>query len=112
MSNYVVVIKSKSMGIADRDLSENLLAGFIHVLSEAKKLPTHILLYAEGVNMVCDGSSSIDDLKILETEGVEILSCGTCLDYYDLTDKLQVGKKTTMVEIVSILTETDKVITP
>ncbi len=112
MSNYAVVIKSREMGKADKALSENLLTAFIHVLSEAEKLPSHILLYAEGVKMVCEGSNSIDDLQALEDRGVEILSCGTCLDYYDLKSTLEVGKVTTMVDIVRILSEVDKVVNP
>ncbi len=112
MSNYAVVIKSKEMGTADKALAENLLIGFIHVLSEAEKLPSHVLLYGEGVKMTCKGSSSIDDLKVLESKGVEILSCGTCLDYYEIADKLQVGNKTTMADTVRILSEVDKVVTP
>ncbi len=112
MSNYTVVIKSKAMGTADKDLAENLLVGFINVLSETEILPSHILLYAEGVNMVCEGSNAVDDLKALESSGVEILSCGTCLDYFELTDKLEVGKRTTMTKIVEILSKTDKVVTP
>ncbi len=112
MSNYAVVIKSKSMGTADKALAENLLLGFIHVLSEADKLPTHILLYGEGVKMTCKGSSAIDDFKVLEEKGVEILSCGTCLDYYEIKDELEAGKVTTMADTVRILSETDKIVTP
>ncbi len=112
MSNYAVVIKSTEMGTADKALSENLLLAFIHVLSEADKLPSHILLYADGVKMACGDSVAIDDLKFLETQGVDILSCGTCLDYYEITDKLEVGKVTTMATIFNILSTVDKVITP
>ncbi len=112
MANYAVVIKSTEMGTADKALSENLLTGFISVLSEADTLPSHILLYAEGVKMLGEDSSSIDDFKELESQGVQVLACGTCLDYYGLADKIMAGKRTTMNEIVKILSETDKVVYP
>lgn len=35
----------------------------------------------------------------MEEEGVEILTCGTCLKHYGLMDKLQVGKVTDMYTI-------------
>lgn len=110
--NYDVVIKGTGMGIGDKALSDNLLVGFIHVLSQADKLPKHIIFYGEGVRITCKGSSSLDDLKDLESKGVEVLSCGTCLDYYELSDELIAGRVTTMAEVVKILSETEKVVEP
>lgn len=109
---YDVVIKGTGMGVGEKALADNLMIGFIHVLSEAEKLPEHIMFYGEGVKLTCKGSSSLDDLKALESKGVEILSCGTCLDYYELSDDLSVGRVTTMAEVVKLLSEAAKVVEP
>ena len=71
-----------------------------------------MLFYNGGAKLTTEGSASLEDLKKLEAQGVEILTCGTCLDYYGLTEKLQVGGVTNMYTIVEKLAGAGKVIKP
>ena len=96
----VVVISSATMGSGDDELGYLLMKGFVFALTQLDELPSTILLYNGGVNLSCEGSPALDDLRALETAGVEIMSCGTCLNHYGLTDKLAVGEATNMYVIV------------
>ena len=99
-SNTVVVLSSNQMGNGSEELGQILMKGFIFALTELDELPSTVLLYNSGVKLSTEGSNSIEDLKTLQAQGVEILSCGTCLNYYDLTEKLQVGDVTNMYFIL------------
>lgn len=112
MSKYEIVIKSTSMGAGEKELSENLLKGFIHTLTTKETLPEHIIFYGEGVKLAAKGSQVLADLKDLKEKGVEILSCGICLDYYELDEYLEVGRVTTMGEVVDILYSGNIIIEP
>lgn len=111
---YDVVIKSTGMGHGEDDevLLEKLMEGFLHTLAARENLPNHIVMYGSGVKLACTGSDSIEDLKVLDGKGVKILSCGICLDHYELRDELQVGGITTMGEVVEIITTSEKVLIP
>ena len=98
-SNKVVVIRSSVMGDGDPELGSVLLKGFIYALSQQKDLPKTMLFYNGGAFITCEGSQSLEDLKALEEQGVKILTCGTCLNHYGLTDQLAVGEVTNMYEI-------------
>lgn len=98
--NTVVVVSSDHMGEGDETLGKILLKGFLFALTQQETLPKAILFYNSGAFVTCDGSASLEDLKKLEEQGVEILTCGTCLNHYGLTEKLQVGSVTNMYVIV------------
>lgn len=108
----VVVLSSDKMGEGDDELGKVLIKGFIYAITQLDKLPKAVLLYNGGVKLSSEGSDSIEDLKVLEEQGVEILSCGTCLNFYNLQDKLQVGKVTNMYSIVEELAGATNVIRP
>ena len=110
--NTVVVISSKAMGHGGDELGTALMKGFIFALSQQETLPTTILFYNGGANIPVEGSVSLEDLKNMEAQGVEILTCGTCLNFYDLTDKLAVGEVTNMYTIVEKMTGADLIIKP
>ena len=110
-SNTVVVLSSNQMGNGSEELGQILMKGFIFALTELDELPSTVLLYNSGVKLSTEGSNSIEDLKTLQAQGVEILSCGTCLNYYDLTEKLQVGV-TNMYFILEKMAQADKIIRP
>ena len=80
-SNTVVVLSSNQMGNGSEELGQILMKGFIFALTELDELPSTVLLYNSGVKLSTEGSNSIEDLKTLQAQGVEILSCGTCLNY-------------------------------
>ena len=109
-SNTVVVLSSNQMGNGSEELGQILMKGFIFALTELDELPSTVLLYNSGVKLSTEGSNSIEDLKTLQAQGVEILSCGTCLNYYDLTEKLQVGDVTNMYFILEKIAQADKII--
>ena len=111
-SNTVVVLSSNQMGNGSEELGQILMKGFIFALTELDELPSTVLLYNSGVKLSTEGSNSIEDLKTLQAQGVEILSCGTCLNYYDLTEKLQVGDVTDMYFILEKIAQADKIIRP
>ena len=110
--NTVVVIRSNQMGNGEEELGKALLKGFIYALSQQDTLPSTILFYNSGAYITCEESASIEDLKSLEAQGVEILTCGTCLNFYGLTDKLQVGDVTNMYVIAEKMTQADLIVQP
>ena len=79
--NTVVVISSREMGNGDEVLGKILMKGFIYALTQLPKLPKTVLLYNGGAYLSCEDSESLEDLKKLDGEGVEILTCGTCLNH-------------------------------
>lgn len=106
----VVAIASDHMGHGNDELGKVLMKGFIYAVSQLEELPKTILFYNGGAVITTEGSESLDDLKNMEAQGVEILTCGTCLDYYGLKDKLAVGSVTNMYTIVEKLAKADKII--
>lgn len=107
-----VVLSSDQMGQGDEALGKLLIKGFLYALTQQDKLPGTVLLYNGGARLSCDGSDSLGDLKELEAQGVEILTCGTCLNHYGLGDKLAVGSVTNMYEIVERMTGAKKIVRP
>jgi selenium metabolism protein YedF len=110
--NLVVVVSSDRMGAGNDDLGKVLIKGFIFAVTQLEKLPKTMLFYNGGATLTAEGSDSLEDLKHLAEQGVEILTCGTCLNYYELTDKLQVGSVTNMYTIVEKMAGADKIIQP
>ena len=108
----VVVISADHMGEGNDELGKILLKGFLFALTQQEKLPSTILFYNGGASLTCEGSASLEDLLSLSKLGVEILTCGTCLNYYALTDKLQVGAVTNMYVITEKQMQADLVIRP
>lgn len=97
--NLVIVFSSDTMGKGSEELGKILIKSFMYTLTESKPYPKTMLFYNSGVYLTCEGSEVIEDIKKLESEGVEIISCGTCLDYYKLKEKLQVGEISNMYTI-------------
>lgn len=110
--NTVVVISSDKMGEGDEELGKALMKAFIFALTQQEELPATILLYNGGAWMSVEDSPALSDLKALESLGVEILTCGTCLNHYGLTEKLAVGEVTNMYVIAETLMGADHVIKP
>lgn len=110
--NTLVVISSSTMGDGDEELGKILIKGFIYALMEVEKLPGTIIFYNGGAKLSVKDSPVIEDLKKLEQLGVEILTCGTCLDYYNIKDNLAIGKITNMYSIVEKMNAADKIIKP
>jgi selenium metabolism protein YedF len=109
-STNVVLITTDRLGTGSEELGKILMKAFLNTLWDASPRPGKILLMNDGVRLTVEGSDVLDTLHLLENEGVEIYSCGTCLAYYELTDKLDVGMVTNMYETVESLLSSDKVI--
>ena len=105
-----VVIGSNTMGDGVEELGKILIKGFIYSLTELPLLPKYIIFLNSGAFLTSEGSNTIDDLKTLEGKGVEILTCGTCINYYKLNDKPAVGYIANMYEIAEKITAADNVI--
>ena len=104
MQSKVFLIQSEGLGKGDDPLGTMLMANFLRLLGESTEKPETLVFWNTGVRLVCEDSYALGHLKRLEDQGVEILACTTCLEYFDLVDKLKVGKPTTMVKsIQSIL---------
>ena len=110
--NTVVAVGSDAMGLGSEELGRTLMKGVLYALSQLDELPKTILFYNGGARLTTEGSLSLEDLRSMEAQGVQILTCGTCLNYYGLTEKLAVGGVTNMYSIVETLAKADKVIKP
>lgn len=110
--NMVVVVSSDRMGSGNDELGKVLIKGFIYAITQLDKLPKTMLFYNGGATLTCEGSDSLEDLKSLEAQGVNIMTCGTCLDYYGIKEKLAVGSVTNMYVIAETMAGADKIIRP
>lgn len=110
--NTVVVISSSKMGEGNDQLGATLMKAFIYALGQQEELPKTILFYNGGAFLTCEESPALDDLLSLEAQGVEILTCGTCLDFNGLTGKLKVGEVTNMYAIVEKMTQASLIVKP
>lgn len=108
----VVVLSSDKMGEGDEALGTVLMKGFIYALTGRDELPDTVLMYNNGAKLSVEGSDFLEDLKLLESQGVEILTCGTCLNHYGLTEKLAVGSITNMYVICEKMMEAGRVVKP
>jgi selenium metabolism protein YedF len=99
------LIASAAIGSGSEELGELLMKGFVATLLETSPLPERIILMNGGVKLAVTGSPSLDKLAALANRGVEILACGTCLDYFKLKDSLAVGRVTNMFEIAGFLAQ-------
>jgi len=108
----LLVIDSSGLGDGEPDLGEKLMKLFLNALLESGNLPAKIICMNSGVFLATEGSPILDTMKRYDEQGTEILSCGTCLDYYGRSDKLAVGKPTNMRATVEALLRFDKVLRP
>nr|WP_078697462.1 sulfurtransferase-like selenium metabolism protein YedF [Caloramator quimbayensis] len=99
-SRPVILIGSDKFGVGDDKLGTVLMKSYLYALTEAEVKPTTILFVNSGVKLVIEGSDVLESVKTLESMGVEIYACGTCLDFYNIKDKLSVGSITNMYTIV------------
>lgn len=106
----VLAVGQNTMGAGDDALGAILMKGFIYALTELDTPPEAVLFFNSGVKLTTKGSTSIPDLKTLESKGTVISSCGACLDFYRLKEKLSVGSVTNMYAIVSAMAAAGRLI--
>ena len=108
----LVVLSSNTMGSGDPKLGTALMKAFVFALTKQDHLPETILCYNSGAYLTCQGADTLEDLKLLESEGVTILTCGTCLDFYGLKETLAVGGATNMYDIVERMEQARVLVKP
>lgn len=108
----IVQVTSATMGQGDDELGSLLMRSFLKTQLQLEAPPQAVIFYNRGVELCCEGSVLIDTLRELEASGIEIIACGTCLNYLSLADKLAVGRSTDMLEIATRLAEADRVVRP
>jgi intracellular sulfur oxidation DsrE/DsrF family protein len=110
MKDAVILITHNGMGSADEKLQLTLIAKYFELLLHNGNLPSAICFYTDGVRLVCEGSPVIEQLQKLESLGVRLIVCSTCLNYFGLQDKVGVGIVGGMGDILEAQTKAEKVI--
>ncbi|MDM8312552.1 MULTISPECIES: sulfurtransferase-like selenium metabolism protein YedF [Clostridium] len=105
-----IIISSDKLGGGDEKLGETLMKSYLFALSESSELPTNLVFLNGGVKLVIEGSPCIESIEKISKEGVNILSCGTCLDFYGIKEKLAIGEITNMYTIVEIMNKAQNTI--
>jgi len=109
MPSKVILIQSEGLGRGNDELGEILMSNFLRLLGESREKPGALVFWNTGVRLVCEGSWALEHLRTMEKQGVEILACGTCLEFFELGEKLKVGKPTTMPESIQSMLSADMV---
>lgn len=106
----VMMIGSDTLGRGSDELGSILMRTFIHTLGEGNQRPATIIFLNSGVRLVTSDSPVLDDLRSLESQGTEILACGTCIAHYELKDRVAVGQVSNMYSIVETILNADRVL--
>ncbi|MGO9120732.1 MAG: sulfurtransferase-like selenium metabolism protein YedF [Desulfomonilaceae bacterium] len=108
----VVYVGNNCMGRGDDELGAKLMRGFLRTMIDSTPLPWRMVFINSGVKLTTIDQEAVEAISLLEEKGVEVLSCGTCLEHFNLKDKLAAGKVTNMFEIIETLNSATKVISP
>ena len=108
----IVYINSNLLGIGEEALGSILMRSFLKTMLDLETRPSRMIFINSGVRLTSEGSEVLETLKALLEKGVEVLSCGTCLDFYGLKEKVRVGKISNMFEIAQSLLTADRLIRP
>ena len=109
---FVVVFAENRMGRGNDELGFVLIRAFLHTLCEQDLKPDAIVFYNTGVKLTVKDSEVLDDLRRLADAGVEMLVCGTCLNYFDISRDIAVGAISNMYDIVGLLSRAGRIVTP
>jgi len=110
--DLLLILGSAGLGDGEPDLGEKLMSAFLSMLLESGSLPARIICINSGVFLTTEGSPVLELLAKFEAGGCEILSCGTCLEYFERSQALRIGKPTTMRDTVASMLSFGKVLTP
>lgn len=106
-----IIINSEIFGAGSHELGQQLMGSFLRKLWRINDKPAAIIFYNSGVKLLAEGSNVLDALDGLYNAGVDLIACGTCVSYFNLKEKIAVGRVSDMNEIVTIMTTNDSVIT-
>jgi selenium metabolism protein YedF len=107
----VILITNNGMGKGPEDLQLKLIVKYLELLAHQNDFPAAICFYTEGVRLVTEGSTVLEKLKVLENKGVRLIACSTCLDYFGLAEKVEIGIVGGMGDILEAQWNAGKVIT-
>jgi selenium metabolism protein YedF len=110
IKKIMIMVATDRMGQGDDDLGKMLIINFIKTLKEMGPELWRLVFVNNGVKLTIEGADTLEDIQALEKEGLQILVCGTCLDYFKLLEKKRVGETTNMLDIVTAMQLADKVI--
>ena len=108
----VVVLSADTMGTGDERLGKKLMKAFIYALTSQDEAPEKVICYNTGAFLTTSDPDTIRDLKSLEEAGTTVMTCGTCLDFYGLKERLQVGIVSNMYDIVEAQMSAGLIIRP
>ena len=111
MKDTVILVTNNGMGNAEPALQHTLVAKYFEIIAQNMSLPVAICFYTEGVKLIVTGSPVLKQLKALEEKGVRLIICSTCLDFYNISDQVQVGIVGGMPDIIEAQIKATKVIT-
>ena len=108
----ILLIANDEVGHGSSELGRILMRSFLKTVVGTETKPERALFLNAGVRLTTEGSELLEEIRALEEAGVRVLSCGTCLDYFHLKDKLKVGQVTNMQDMVTALMTADWVVRP
>lgn len=111
MNGSVLLVTENGMGKADNKLQQILINKYFDLLLQSENLPSAICFYTEGVKLVCEGSRVLEQLHALESRNVRLIICSTCLNHFELAEKVKVGIVGGMGDILEAQMKAEKVIT-
>ncbi len=106
----VLVVPDEFMGRGNPELGSILMRAFFHTLGEVEPRPNTIIFLNSGVKLVAEGSKVLDDLQTLKAQGIDMFACGTCLEFYELKDRVVVGEISNMYTIAETILNAGKVV--
>ena len=106
-----ILITTDKIGRDNGELGAKLMKNFLYTVARNDRAPKSVTFWNEGVRLACEGSESLDDLRMLVDRGVIVKACGTCLEFLGLADRLAVGIIGTMPECVPILLSDEDILT-
>jgi len=109
---HIILLSSDKMGRGSDELGEILMKAFVNTIRETSPLPSHIVFYNSGILLTIEGSSLIESLKELESKGVSLLVCGTCVEYFKKKDLVRVGTISNMYAILETMTAAGHIVQP
>ncbi len=106
----VIQVGNSGMGRGDEELGSKLMLAHLTVLTDPDRIPEAVVFFNSGVKIVCEGSVALAPLRELEQQGVKLMACGTCIDSFNLREKVEVGTISNMPTITDTMLAADKVI--
>ncbi len=101
--SLVILVSTDTFGQGAKELGESLMKSYLYAITEVTPRPKTLIFINSGVFFTVEGSVVEESLRTLEADGIEILTCGACLNFYGLTDKLIIGSVSNMYSIVEKL---------